>query len=432
MIEVCWNKDPKKRPRFSELLPMLGGITSPAPSGGVCTSATDVSGGLGSDFTQHTSSGGHRPPTPQAVLNVVLGFESRGQGPPAPESALSDIRVFPDPVPSQQQDEASGPVKDASTSGTGKQGEGRSPEEGSRNAIPFRASRKTIVAGLACVLLIGLAIGIPLAISGSGSGSTAAPSPTGPTSTLAPSQTLYAVKMVFELGMALASFTSDKQVKFREAVAAAADVQTSDVTIDKISKIAGSRRAGESIRVETSINVADASAADTLQATLTPDKINAELQNVGLPSATILTEGQSEEKEPCSRGFTGPDGQCVKCVAGKYKESAGSADCTLCAESTYSSVAGATSMSTCVACAGTAFSPAGSASSTSCQCNAGYTGPNGGACTQCASGSYKGAAGPASCDSCPSGLTSPPGSTSSQSCSRYCAAGSTGPEGGPC
>ena len=91
-------------------------------------------------------------------------------------------------------------------------------------------------------------------------------------------------------------------------------------------------------------------------------------------------------------------------------------------------------MSTCVVCAGAAFSPAGSASSTSCQCNADYTGPNGGACTQCASavGSYKGAAGPASCDSCPSGLTSPPGSTSSLSCSPYCAAGSTGPEGGPC
>ena len=159
------------------------------------------------------------------------------------------------------------------------------------------------------MLLIGLAIGIPLAISGSGSGSTAAPSPTGPTSTLAPSQALYAVKMVFELGMALASFTSDKQVKFREAVAAAADVQTSDVTIDQISEIVGRRQAGERIRVETSINVADADAADTLKATLTPDMINAELQNVGLPFATILGEGQSDEKEPCSTGFPGPDGK---------------------------------------------------------------------------------------------------------------------------
>ena len=82
--------------------------------------------------------------------------------------------------------------------------------------------------------------------------------------------------------------------------------------------------------------------------------------------------------------------------------------------------------------AGPGSSPAGSTSSTSCQCNAGYTGPNGGACTRCASGRYKDSSGDANCDSCPSGLTSPPCSTSSLSCSRYCAAGSTGPEGGPC
>jgi len=49
---------------------------------------------------------------------------------------------------------------------------------------------------------------------------------------------------------------------------------------------------------------------------------------------------------------TGPDGQCVQCVAGEYKESRGSAECTLCAENTYSSlsVVGATSISTCGLC----------------------------------------------------------------------------------
>ena len=78
--------------------------------------------------------------------------------------------------------------------------------------------------------------------------------------------------------------------------------------------------------------------------------------------------------------------------------------------------------------AGPGSSPAGSTSSTSCQCNAGYTGPNGGACTRCASGHYKDSSGDANCDSCPSGFTSPPDSTSSQSFSRYCAAGSTGLE----
>ena len=101
-----------------------------------------------------------RPRQAAATVNSASG-SSQGRRPLTPESALSDIRVFPDPAPFQQQDEASGPIKDASTSGTQKQGEGRSPEEGSRNAIPFRASRKTIVAGLACVLLVGLAIGIP-------------------------------------------------------------------------------------------------------------------------------------------------------------------------------------------------------------------------------------------------------------------------------
>ena len=80
----------------------------------------------------------------------------------------------------------SGPVKDASTSHISNQGEKSLQKEASGNAIPFRASRKTVVAGLVCVLLIGLAIGIPLAISGSGAGSSAAPSPTTPTGVVCP------------------------------------------------------------------------------------------------------------------------------------------------------------------------------------------------------------------------------------------------------
>ena len=116
---------------------MLEDITSPAPSAGVRSSATGVSGELG------------------VVTGVVVDFdfESRGQRPSVFTDGLGEE---PQPVPLQ----------------------------------PVRGSRKTIVADLACMLLIGLAIGIPLAISGSGSGSTAAPSPTGPTSTPAPSQTL--------------------------------------------------------------------------------------------------------------------------------------------------------------------------------------------------------------------------------------------------
>ena len=103
-----------------------------------------------------------------STLPVFVGLRSKedeegaGQRPLTPESAASDIRVFPEPVPSQQQDEASGPVKDTSISDTRKHAGGRSLEEAPRNAIPFRVSRKTIVAGLACALLIGLASSIPL------------------------------------------------------------------------------------------------------------------------------------------------------------------------------------------------------------------------------------------------------------------------------
>ena len=212
-ITVCVDKDPKKRPRFSELLMLLGGINSQAQSGGV------------------------RQPLQSPSQDAVFDTSRRRQ---RPLLAVSDIRVSPDPVPSQQQ-EATGPVKDESKSDPRKQAEGQSLDESSQNTIPFRASRKTIIAALACVLLIGLSIGIPLAISGSGPGSTAAPSPTAPKSTSAPSQKLFVVKMVFELGMMLVSFTTDKQIKFRQAVAAAADVQTSNVTIDKISETVVSR-----------------------------------------------------------------------------------------------------------------------------------------------------------------------------------------------
>jgi serine/threonine protein kinase len=88
IITVCVDKDPKKRPRFSELLMLLGGITSPAQSRGVRQPAITES-----------------PPSPPSA-------------PPLPrreaESDLSDIWVFPAPVPWQQQ-EASGPTRGRST-----------------------------------------------------------------------------------------------------------------------------------------------------------------------------------------------------------------------------------------------------------------------------------------------------------------------------
>ena len=70
----------------------------------------------------------------------------------------------------------------------------------------------------------------------------------------------------------------------------------------------------------------------------------------------------------------------------------------------------------CSACDPNAQALAGSTSATACQCNAGFSGPNGSPCVACAAGKYKAAAGPMACTQCrdndsPSGLgvaSSPP------------------------
>ena len=98
--------------------------------------------------------------------------------------------------------------------------------------------------------------------------------------------------MVFAMAMSLGDFTADKQNLFEEALAAAARVTTADVSIDKVEEIARRRRRllSASTRVEVSITVADAGAAETLKTNLTVDVINAELQKVGLPAVEILAD----------------------------------------------------------------------------------------------------------------------------------------------
>ena len=56
----------------------------------------------------------------------------------------------------------------------------------------------------------------------------------------------------------------------------------------------------------------------------------------------------------------------------------------------------------CLSCPSNSNSPAGSTALTSCACNAGYSGPNGGVCTECEAGKYKASTGPAACTNCPS------------------------------
>jgi len=58
----------------------------------------------------------------------------------------------------------------------------------------------------------------------------------------------------------------------------------------------------------------------------------------------------------------------------------------------------------------------------SCRCNAGYTGLDGGTCTQCNSNHYKAGLGPGSCIPCPAGALSPVGSTDFTACT-HCSAG---------
>ena len=107
----------------------------------------------------------------------------------------------------------------------------------------------------------------------------------------------------------------------------------------------------------------------------------------------------------CNAGYFGADGAyCAKCSQGYYKLAASytpeSSTCTNCAANTYQPLNGATLASACLSCPGNSQSPAASAESTSCLCNAGYTGPSGGTCTACYMGKYKSVPGPQQCTNC--------------------------------
>jgi len=65
-----------------------------------------------------------------------------------------------------------------------------------------------------------------------------------------------------------------------------------------------------------------------------------------------------------------------------------------------------------------------------CRCNAGFSGPNGGLCTECVTGTYKATSGDATCESCPANSDSSAGSITITACT--CNSGSSGPDGGPC
>ena len=148
--------------------------------------------------------------------------------------------------------------------------------------------------------------------------------------------------------------------------------------------------------------------------------------NSSSPGASIaLTACQ------CDTGFSGPNGgTCTACVAGSYKTTVGSVSCTLCAVNTYGTAVAAISITSCVACPGNTTSVTGSSQNTSCQCKAGYSGPDGGRCDPCSAGSYKNTIGSATCSACPENAVSAVASTAVASCK--CDSGHSGLDGGLC
>ena len=153
----------------------------------------------------------------------------------------------------------------------------------------------------------------------------------------------------------------------------------------------------------------------------------------------------------CNAGYTGPDagaskGQCAACSSGAYKDSNGSAACSNCSVGTYSPAVAADSDATCEMCAAGQYAAEASANCTicpenaaapewsglitNCLCNSGFTGPDGGLCVACPSGTYKPTNGSATCTRCPLNSNSSAGSADIIDC--FCDAWCSGPAGGPC
>ena len=70
----------------------------------------------------------------------------------------------------------------------------------------------------------------------------------------------------------------------------------------------------------------------------------------------------------------------------------------------------------CLKCAPNSNAPASSDHFLDCQCNAGYSGPDGSVCTACVAGKYKSVGGESLCVECPRNSTSEIGSLNTSDC----------------
>ena len=115
---------------------------------------------------------------------------------------------------------------------------------------------------------------------------------------------VHVVKMAVSLPMTKSDFTEEKQSKFRESIGKAAGVvKLADVALDKIETITSRRDSNRrllsgSIRVHTNIKAPDESAAVAMANAIDIDKINRELEKVGLPKATMLESPKASTVEP--------------------------------------------------------------------------------------------------------------------------------------
>jgi len=90
-------------------------------------------------------------------------------------------------------------------------------------------------------------------------------------------------------------------------------------------------------------------------------------------------------------------GVCQPCSAGYVKASPGNQLCQACSAGSYDL------SNECISCLSNSNSPSSSSDIVHCKCNAGYTGPDGSACTSCAAGKYKSITGSSPCTACASG-----------------------------
>ena len=140
----------------------------------------------------------------------------------------------------------------------------------------------------------------------------------------------------------------------------------------------------------------------------------------------------------------------MACTAGKFKDSVGPGECSLCPGGTYSARTGQPSNATCTLCPTRGYSSPGSDTIMDCMCNLGYTGPNGTNCSACVPGKFKSTSGTMACTLCSQGKYSTglaeisnracgnctansfSGAGSSVSTHCVCNAGYSGPHGGVC